>query len=180
MLKRKNTLSTVITVVFFTISLALFFSCGKKIEKGKEAKSLSVVKIGVVLPLTGNISSYGQMSLKGMKLAVKKWNDKQQHFDAKLTIEDNLSTTIGAVNAVKKLIEIEKTPIVVGGLASSIALAIVPITEDSKVLFMSAFASSPRLADIGKYFFKVMPSDAFQSMLLANWINELGFMSRFC
>jgi branched-chain amino acid transport system substrate-binding protein len=174
MFRKKRIDYIISTLIIFSV-FVLFPSCSRGGKTEEASSSLKVYKIGVVLPLTGDFASYGQMSMKGMKLAVKKWTEKNQSFKPELVVEDNLSTTIGAVNGVKKIVEIEKTPIVVGGLASSIALAIVPITEEANVLFMSAFASSPRLADKGKYFFKIMPSDAFQSVLLARWFNELGY-----
>lgn len=154
-------------LVYLIFSLVIiFFNCEKNQQN---------LKIGIVLPLTGDIAPYGQSSKMGMNIAINE--DRSSNNKLKITylFEDGVGNSRASVNAIKKLINVDQVPIVLGGLASSIALAMSPIAEESHTVLMCPFASSPKITNAGDYIFRIMPSDAFQAALLPKWFDELGY-----
>jgi len=159
-----------LTLIF---SLILILLGSFILECKKEPKT---IKIGAILPLTGDLASFGQHCKNGMDIAIEEVNKKLEgKIKIKVIYEDDQNNANLAVSAMNKLIDIEKVPAVIGGIASSIALAEVPIANAKKVVLMCAFASSPKLTKAGEYKFRIMPSDDYQGIEAAEWITKLGF-----
>lgn len=148
-------------------ALVLTFSCAKKEE----------IKIGAIVPLTGENAVYGSALKKGMDLALGEINDKGGIGRKRLKIiyEDSQVDPKVAVSAVNKLITVDKVSIILGGMFSSTTLAIAPITEKSKVVLLSPTASAEAVPNTGPHTFSIYPSDAYDGIFLANFVyNELN------
>lgn len=117
----------------------------------------NVVRIGVVMPLTGRAADQGKDILLGIELARDEINANiapgEPHLE--LLIEDNLSTPTGGVSAIEKLIQTKRPSAVIGPIASSIMLAMVPIAEREKTVLLSPASSSPKISNSGKYIFRI-------------------------
>jgi branched-chain amino acid transport system substrate-binding protein len=150
--------------ILFGFSVFSWQSC----QRNKHSQTT----VGVILPLTGDYAPYGLSCQKGMETALKEFLEENKDFPVKANFQDNKSTTKDAVNAIRQLISVHKSPVIIGGMASNIALAIAPVAEQSKTVLLIPFASSPKLTEAGKYIFRIMPSDAFQAALLPKWIAE--------
>ena len=153
--------------VFVLLLLALMaLSCSKKDE---------TIKIGVILPLTGELASFGKTVLNGIELAVDDYNANNKSLQVNLVIEDSKATPTVAVNAFNKLIDVDKVKIVIGDLTSGATLAMAPIAQKNKILLMSPTASNPALSQSGEYFFRVWPSDNYSGFVAASYsFKELG------
>lgn len=139
------------------LSIMLFFSaCDKK-------NTLNKIKIGVILPLTGNLGEPGKRILNGIKLAEMNTNSYQ------LIIEDSMADPKKAITAIKKLIHQDNVKIIIGDMTSSCTLAIAPIAEKNKVILLSPGASSPKLTLAGDYIFRDWVSDGFEGKIIANY-----------
>ena len=126
----------------------VFWSCQNKKD---------VMKIGFVFPLTGNSANHGNDFMQGAYMA---YEDFKQTIDTtsiqiKFLVEDNFSTSKSSVSAFEKLIQIHKPWIVLGPVASSDMLAMVPIAEKNATILFSPAASSPHLSNAGKYIFRM-------------------------
>jgi len=151
------------------VIITTFISCQKTDNE---------IRLGAVLPLTGDIASYGINAKSGIDLATKEINQAGGVNNKKLAViyEDDKGLSGEAVKAIQKLITTNKVPIVMGSAASSVTLAMCPIANHNKVVLISPISSSKELTEKGgKYFFRVCPSDAFQSIILANWIWKKGY-----
>lgn len=144
--------------------------CSKSPKKGES------LNIGVILPLTGDYAPYGQSSKRGMEVALTDLPDGGMigGFTVKTIFEDDKGQAKDAVTAARKMLDIDRCPVILGGLASSVALATAPIAEQSRAVLMCVFASSPKITSAGDYVFRIMPSDAFQGALLPTWLFELN------
>jgi len=131
-----------------------------------------IVKIGVVLPLTGNAASHGQDIQKGMNMALADFMDTidSASFNVKMIVEDNFSTTKGSVAALEKLIQIEKPSIVLGPVSTTDMLSMIPIAEKSKMILFSPSVSSPKVSNAGRYIFRTGPLAPDQSKILTQYI----------
>jgi branched-chain amino acid transport system substrate-binding protein len=133
------------------------FGCVKKEEKE--------IKIGAILPLTGDGAKYGEEAKNGIELALEELKDSK----IKVFYEDDQGTSGGAVNAFNKLVASVNAPVIIGPMYSSTALAIAPLAEKNKVVILSPSASSPELTKAGDYFFRNWPSDVYEGSEMAKF-----------
>lgn len=132
-------------------------------------------RVGAVLPLTGDIASYGISSKNGIDLAVEKINnDSTQKIKLIIDYQDSKGEKQAAVNIFQKFATVNKYQVVIGEAASSVSQALIPIATSNKVLQISPVSSSPELTS-DDYFFRICPSDAFQAVISANWVLAEGY-----
>lgn len=160
-----------ITILFFL--QFVHFNCGEKLE----TKRKKIITVGRILPLTGPAASYGKSEQKGTLLALDEINSKGgiNGDTLKIIFEDSQCKVQIGVNAMNKLVNIDKVPAVLGATISGITLAISPIANQKKVLLLSPLSSLSSITEAGPFVFRVMPSDAFQSQILAKWIFSEGY-----
>jgi branched-chain amino acid transport system substrate-binding protein len=125
------------------------------------------VKIGAVLPLTGEVANYGQDTKAGVDLAVDIANHESKKYEFEIIYEDSKGLAKEGVLATQKLVNTNKVSAIIGDNVSAPTMAIVPVTDKSRVVLLSPSASSPKLSGISKYFFRVYPSDTAEGSLMA-------------
>lgn len=149
---------------------------------GWGSKASDEIKIGVVSEMTGSNATYGTSVVNGMKLALKEVNDKGGVNGKKVSIvvADSKSEPAEAANAMSKLINQDKTPVVMGIFTSSSAIAAANVSEAAKVPFLAIGATNPKVTldeKTGKVkpnTFRVCFIDPFQGTVGANFVlNEL-------
>ncbi|WKZ70029.1 MAG: penicillin-binding protein activator [Melioribacteraceae bacterium] len=150
----KKLITTSVILFLFQIP---FGGCG---EKPKEN-----IKIGVSLPLSGELANFGKTVLNGVELAVKQSGLE----NIELIIEDSKGDPKSAVSIINKLTDIDKVKFIIGDLTSGATLAMAPIVQKKKVLLISPTASNPKLSDAGRYFYRVWPSDNYDGEIAAKY-----------
>ncbi|WJV53331.1 ABC transporter substrate-binding protein [Pectobacteriaceae bacterium CE90] len=126
------------------------------------------VKIGVVLPLSGALSGYGQPSLKGAEL-INGMEPKLKNGDTiKLVVIDDKSDKIEAANAMQRLVSSDKVDAVIGEVTSTNTMAMTKMAEDTKTPMVSPTATNDRVTRGKKYVSRVCFSDSFQGVVGAN------------
>lgn len=141
-----------------------------------EEQDNNVVSIGVILPLTGPAASHGKDAMSGLELARDEIESQRQSGQPKLEllIEDSLTSPQGGVSALQKLIQTKKIQVVIGPVASSVMLAMIPIAEREKIVLLSPSASSPKITNTGDYIFRISLLAPPQAQALAEYaIGEL-------
>ncbi len=138
-------------------------------EAEQPAEQPEEIKIGVLLPLSGNLAPFGEGMLKGARVAEKELNDAGGVLGAKVTlvVEDTATDPAKAVEAAQKLINVDGVRAIVGAAASSSTLAVAPICEENRVVLVSPASTSPLVTDAGDYIFRVVASDTLQGKVLA-------------
>jgi len=112
------------------------------------------IKIGAVLPVTGQAAGYGKWMQRGIELAVEDVNtaggiDGKQ---LQAIIEDSKSDNRAGVDAATKLISIDNVPAIVTVL-TGVTKSIMPITERNRVILFT-LALSPGLTEEGQFVFR--------------------------
>ena len=132
------------------------------------------IRIGAVLPLTGDAASYGTSLKRGMDFAVLEINRQGGISGRKLAIifEDSQADPSKAVSAFNKLVAADRVPMVIGDMFSASTLALAPIAENKKVVLLSPTASAVELTAAGDYIFRIYPSDTYDGNFLARYITE--------
>ena len=153
-----NKTKTILWVVIVIVVIA-----GVWYTYNKNLSEKNVIKIGVISPITGNASSYGDPAAKAIVLAAEEINNKGgiNGKKIKLIIEDGKCDAKEAVNAANKLINIDGVKIILGGHCSSESLAIAPIVNEKKVLQLATITSSNKYTQAGDYSFRNWPSSDY-------------------
>lgn len=137
----------------------------------------NVIRIGIVLPLTGPAASHGKDIMSGLEMAYHEINAsiRLRQPRLELFVEDDNSTPKGGVSALQKLIRTKHPPVVIGPVASSIMLAMIPLAEREKVVLFSPAASSPKISNSGQYIFRISLLAPSQTNALAEYAkNQLA------
>lgn len=127
------------------------------------------IKIGAILPLTGDAAKYGIETKEGIDMALDEINSSGGILDRKLKIlyEDSKMDPKEGVNAIQKLITVEKVKIIIGDLGSSVTIAMTPIANKYGILLLSPASSSPKITNTG--IFRVWPSDTAEGTMMADF-----------
>ena len=97
------------------------------------------------------------------------------HNFVKTIYEDSKGDVKTGVGAMQKLVDVDKVPVVMGAVYSSITLACAPIANESHTVLISTISSNFKIADAGDYVFRIWPSDALQGVKLARLAFNLGY-----
>ena len=133
------------------------------------------VKVGVLQPLTGPISNFGQNTLNGIKLAHEKFNKLPNGDTIKLVIVDNQFDKVQNVNGYKRLASGEKVVAIEGPLASSMAISIKRFAGATKTPTVTQIATNPRVTKNSKYITRTCFTDDFQGKVGATFALKHGY-----
>ncbi len=139
----------------------------------KKPAPTETIKIGAILPLSGQNEFYGNEIKNAIELAREEINKTGGINGSNLEViyEDDKAEAKTGVNATQKLIEMDKVPVILGSWASSVVLAEAPIAEKSKVIVM-AEAIAPAISEAGDYIFRIQPSASYYSAELIKTVVE--------
>jgi branched-chain amino acid transport system substrate-binding protein len=141
------------------------------------SKKEGTIKIGAVLPLSGSASDYGNKTKNGIDLALTEINDSVGIGGRRLEViyEDDKLDPKDGVNAITKLIDINKVSCVIGPISSGVVLAVAPIANEKHIVVLSTYASNYKITSAGDFIFRIYPSDAVQGITDAETAVNLGF-----
>lgn len=128
-----------------TASFAVAALCGVLAFGNVSAQTPDSLKIGIIAPMSGANARYGAFANKGAALAAKEINDAGGVLGKKIELVSGDSQCVPAegVAATQRMISLDKTPIIIGDVCSSVTLAMQPMVEESKVLLVNAASSNP-------------------------------------
>jgi branched-chain amino acid transport system substrate-binding protein len=168
------------TVLIITIiAIVIIAGVGAYLYLLQKPPEESVIKIGLLAPLTGPLS-YGGMDMKqGAILAVEEINSKGgvnvggKIYKFELVIEDDQANPTQATQAVQKLITQDNVFAIVGSYSSSVTLAVQKTIMDAKKLLIVPVAVATKITDAGyKYTFRVCANQRMQTTQIAEWVYE--------
>jgi len=128
--------------------------------------------VGAILPSAGAESAYGESVESGMRLAL---SDAREHGELPTGFEVLWAYAPDAESAVaelRKMVEEKDVKMVVGGITSGEALALLPVLEELDVVCLSPSASAPGLARKSRLFFRIYPSDELEGHTAANFLYQ--------
>lgn len=137
----------------------------------------AVVNIGVIVPLTGAQSAYGQGIKEGLDLSVDGVNSTPRFsIHINLIYEDMQSDIKNAAAAARKLTSKDRVVALITSL-SPISLAVAPIAEETKTVLLTMASLSAKLNAAGPYVFKNDDIGAGIGVALADEALRRGFKS---
>lgn len=153
-------------IIIAIIVIAGYFLLSKPV-------SSEPIKIGAILPLTGDLAAYAEGVKNAVNLAVE--NSGMQDKIQVIFEDDHGCLPADAVSAVQKLINLDKVDGIFGTMCTGSTLAIAPITEQNKIIAISPSATGKNLSDAGQYVFRTIASDADKSIAVAKYAYNKGY-----
>ena len=134
----------------------------------KPPKGAIVVKVGVVVPKTGPIATYGDMVEKAVLLAAEDAKSEGKVFP-ELIIVDNGADQQKTASAVSKFVDVDKVDVIIGPVTTNNALAAGDKAEAGGVPLVTPTATNVRVTEGRKYVFRVCFTDDLQGKAAANF-----------
>lgn len=185
---RPRSRSRRLSVLFLGAALVLS-ACGRDEEAtqgGAAGDDEQVVKIGLIAPLSGSLSSLGVGIKNGADLAIRQANEakKIEGWRIVLDAQDDTGAPDPGANAAAKLSDDPAVVAVIGTLNSSVAEKVAPKLNDEGIPMVSPANTNPSLtqgADPDNkqrpfdYYFRVSTTDAVQGPFAADYAyDEIG------
>ncbi len=131
------------------------------------------VKIGSLAPTTGDLAAYGPPANNGALLAEQDVNAAGGVLGHKIEIilRDTQTNPTAAVDAAKKLVDIDKVVAIVGALSSGVTIPVATsVSIPSKIVQISPASTSEKIStlDDNDYIYRTVPMDALQAPALAD------------
>lgn len=142
---------------------------------GGGSEESDTVKLGFVLPLTGNAPNIGAAMKNGAQLAIDEINAaggiNGKQIEAIFEDDENKPAT--APNAITKLIDQDNVDAVLGTYASSCSIAMTAIANENKKVMLSIGSTNAKVtAEGGEYIFRACFIDPFQGEIAAKFVYE--------
>lgn len=165
----KNVFKWIVPLVVALLIIAFFTVSQKATETGP-------IKIGILTPLTGDASIYGESLKKGIDLALEETNKiGVLNRKVELIYEDTHLDSKTAISAYNKFINIDKVDVIIAAEGSGATSAVVPLSDKTKTLTIIPIASADSLKNAGDYVFRVIPSDGYRGEKMGNYAKSLNF-----
>lgn len=160
--------------VALAITAAMLPGCAKSTTGSGSNAANSTIKIGVVMPLTGQISSFGQSAQNGLKLLQDQTNAKGGVNGSKIqfVFQDDGGNAANSVTVGQKLINNEKVVAIVGPLTSTCANALAPICQQYKIPMVTGTATNSKVTSNGDFVYRTCFIDPFQGKVVAKLAAE--------
>ncbi len=156
---------------------------GKPCEGGPGPGSGAALKIGVLVPFTGALATFGPEYENAVRLAAKCINNVGgvNGGPVEISTGDTATNPETGVSEANRLVDVEGVAAIVGAAASSVSLAVAEsVTGPKQILQISPASTSPALteANDSDFLFRTPISDAAQGVVLAQLVyDDLGFTS---
>ncbi|RZU99043.1 ABC transporter substrate-binding protein [Spiribacter vilamensis] len=140
------------------------------------------LKVGALLPLTGDLQAYGESSRNGINLAASEINEAGGVLGESMAIEiaDTQTEPQSGVDAAQRLVSVQGVSAIVGALSSGVTIPVASSVSASEgIPQISGASTSPVMTDLddNDFLFRTTPSDAFQGTALAEVAADKGMES---
>ena len=152
------------------ILISIFFIVGLMIF---EVWAADMVKVGIVLPLTGPQAKFGEIEKNSFELALNEINVASgiNGKKLKLVMEDDTGRPEVGRMVVEKLITKDKVVMIGGGFSSSVSYAVANVCQQNKMPFLVNTGSADKITTSGwDYIYRLNPpvshyADAVSTLL---------------
>lgn len=145
--------------------------------QGESKAKANAINFGAVLPLTGASATIGEDQRRGIELAVQEINKAGgvNGKDINVVVEDSEGTARGAIDAARKLVNVDKVPVVVGEYSSGNTIPMGQFLQREGVVNINPGSSSTDVRGIGDYQFSTIGLDDVAGRFTAETIYEEGY-----
>lgn len=135
------------------------------------------LRLGVLTPLTGAGGFDGPRMLKAMQAVAEEINGAGGLLGRKieLVVEDDQTNPEAAVRAARKLIDVNRVPVIMGTWASAVTTAVAPVCWESKT-FLTTVSGADTITQLPHqgYLIRTQPNNALQAAKHGEFMLGLG------
>ena len=174
-----------VMILFCALISSAAFGCGS--DSGSTDESTSTASsssglngsltIGAVLPLTGSNATIGEDQRRGVELATEEVNATGGVLGKELVVkvEDSEGTPQGTLTAARKLVSVDKVPVVIGEFSSGNTIPMGKYLEQQNVVHLNSSSSSPDIAKVGDFSFSTLGLDNITGKFVAQTLSDNGY-----
>ncbi len=168
--------AVMVGLLMFTVMLS---GCAAVDDDGEE------LRIGSILPLTGDLDAYGPSAQNAVNLAVDHVNANGGVLDEDVThVEANSeSDEEAAPGAASELIDVEGVHGIVGAMGSGVSLSFIEQAVTAEVPMISPANTAPEFTEMSEnsetdgWYFRTVPTDAVQAAVMADQVSDAGHLT---
>jgi branched-chain amino acid transport system substrate-binding protein len=149
---------TILSLLF--IFCSTFYATSKTVAEDK-------IKIGAILPLSGDAAFWGENSKKAIVLAIKDMKKADPSLELEIEFEDEACSPKQAVSSFNRLVNLSKVKVILGPACSASTAAVAPLADKAKVSLL-AFSESSEIKT-GPYLLRLWVSIDKQGRRLAKY-----------
>ncbi len=144
---------------------------------GSANLALADITVGAILPLTGTSADIGKDQRRGMELAIADINARGGVAGQKMAmmVEDSAGSPAIGLDAVRKLTEVNKVPLVIGEFSSSVTIPIGQYLVKNQLTHINIAGTSTGIRAIGGSSFSVIGLDDLSAKFSAADIYAQGY-----
>jgi len=182
--------SAVITISLLLLGFGTGYYYGTNTAPVSPPKTVTVTAtpqkttyvIGVALPYSGPLASYGKDFRDSVVLAIEEINALIGKSGSAVTFEiasaDTETTALGAAKAVRTLYETKRVQIIVGSLTTSEVLGAKDFSDANSIVLLCPASTGLTAAIPGDFIFRVVdPPDSYQGLALAQAVSVEGYQN---
>jgi len=158
-----------VLVVVISIIVALAFTVAPTGFFGA-SNNENVIKIGVIVPLTGGPSQWGKGALNMITIVADEVNAAGGINGKKIILipEDGKCSPKEATDAFNKLVNVDGVKVIFGGGCSSECAALAPLLQEKKVFGLANTSTATGIFDDCNYCFRTSPPGIHQAEKIAD------------
>ncbi|MEM1912217.1 MAG: ABC transporter substrate-binding protein [Thermofilaceae archaeon] len=170
----------IIYVVVLIATLAAGFAAGyfsRSLAAGG-GQEVTTIKIGALLPLSGDLASFGARNRNAIQLAIEDVNRFAEGVGSRFRFQvlfEDTGTDPEAARSRMEALAAQGVKAFIGPMSSREVSQVKPFADANKLLVVSQSSTAVALAIPGDYVFRVVPPDSYQGKALAKYIYTSGF-----
>jgi branched-chain amino acid transport system substrate-binding protein len=146
------------------------------VNSSNSKKPSEVIRIGMILPLSGTASQYGEQIRNGAEIARNEL--LENGYVVEIVYEDNKGDPATAVSAYRKIVDIHKVDYIVTALTRS-SIPLIGLSKDSRIPMIMTLVAGNWDKDITPYVMRFFPTArqyvrADDSDKVLNGLNSIG------
>jgi branched-chain amino acid transport system substrate-binding protein len=144
------------------------------VSVGLASAQAKPIKIGQIIPITGEAAESGKYHKQGAEIAVDKINAAGGINGRKIQIvlEDDQTTNPGGVSALQKLLEDKEIPMILGSIRSTQVQAMLPTINEAKIPVAIGGTNYGLTHSGSQWVFRFRPHDGMSAKVIAKFIVE--------
>lgn len=132
------------------------------------------IKVGLITPLTGPVSTYGQSVRDAIVMGINEINAAGgiKGREIQLIVRDDKGDPTESANIARYLIDREQVVLIFGPVITPCVMAVAPIAQSAKVPMMTPTGTGDEITAIGDYIFRAAYKDSLQGSSMARFAAE--------
>lgn len=158
---------------FYLLILIFFVFCLDGCDQKPAVKpSGKAIKVGIIAPFSGPVFTYGEESLKGIRVAMQLQPYLQNGSRIELVVADDQNDPALTVSWLKKLVEKENVSAIITFSSSKPVLAIAKVADKYQTPILAGLATHPDITKHNDFISQLLFDDDFQGIVAALFVRD--------